>query len=327
VISGKLKLEVKTVSLSRITKAAIDVVAPAAAAKGIRIATHFPSREALVSGDADRMQQAIWNVMANAVKFTGVGGRIDVKIAVTGSMVTVSVRDNGQGISPEFVAHVFDRFRQADSSASRRHGGLGLGLALVQQIVELHGGTITAESAGVDRGACFTLRFPAASKGASARVTRTVPVSGSVRLNGISVLLVDDDADGREMLMTALKDYGASVTTAASADEAFALLSKPGKSPDVLVSDLGLPGTDGYEMIARVRVAARKASRDVPAIAVTGYANPEDRLRALRAGFQVHIAKPINAAMLASNIHQLASRAKKPRRPRSTKRRSVRART
>jgi signal transduction histidine kinase/ActR/RegA family two-component response regulator len=300
VISGKLRLELKTIALEDVVRAAVDVVTPGAAAKNITISTSFDARRPAINGDFDRMQQAIWNLMSNAIKFTEPGGRVDVQITGVNGGVELTVRDTGQGIARDFLPYLFDRFRQADASASRRHGGLGLGLALVRQIVELHGGSVTASSAGVKRGSAFTVRLPLAST----QMTVPTPVVEVVTLKGIHVLIVDDNADGREMLQTALRDYGAVVHVAASTSEAMDLLDHT-LAPDVLISDIGMPDSDGYEFIRRVRTAASSATRLLPAIAVTAYANPEDRIRASVAGYQAHLAKPVDVALVAASIASL----------------------
>lgn len=297
VISGKLRLELKTVAFEDVVRAAIDVVTPAAAAKNITISTSFDKHRPAISGDSDRMQQVVWNLMSNAVKFTEPGGRVDAQISSRGAIVELTVRDTGQGISSEFLPYLFDRFRQADASASRRHGGLGLGLALVRQIVELHGGSVSANSAGENRGSTFVVRLPIASGKLAVAVEPAEPVT----LKGIHVLIVDDNADGREMLMTSLREYGAIVRTAASSAEALAILDSE-KSPDVLISDIGMPETDGYDFIRRVRTAADARTRLLPAIAVTAYADPEDRIRASVAGYQAHLSKPVDAALVAASI-------------------------
>jgi signal transduction histidine kinase/CheY-like chemotaxis protein len=300
VISGKLRLELKTIPLEDVVRAAIDVVTPSAAAKNITISTSFDERRPSINGDFDRIQQAVWNLMSNSVKFTEPGGRVDVQIAGSGDMVELTVRDTGQGIAREFLPYLFDRFRQADASASRRHGGLGLGLALVRQIVELHGGTVTASSGGTNRGSAFVVRLPLASASMAAPAPTTEPVT----LKGIRILIVDDNEDGREMLKTALRDYGAIVDVAASASAAMALLEDR-LTPDVLISDIGMPDADGYEFIRRVRTSPSAATRLLPAIAVTAYADPEDRIRATVAGYQAHLAKPVDAALVAASVASL----------------------
>jgi PAS domain S-box-containing protein len=312
VISGKLRLELKTIAFEDVVRAAIDVVTPAAAAKNIAISTSFDPGRPVINGDFDRMQQAVWNLLSNAVKFTEPGGRVDAQVSSSGAFVDLTVRDTGQGIARDFLPYLFDRFRQADASASRRHGGLGLGLALVRQIAELHGGSVSAVSAGPSLGSTFVVRIPRASGQMEPPVAPTEPVT----LKGIHILIVDDNADGREMLRTALRDYGATVRVAASSAEALVILEeKP--APDVVISDIGMPDSDGYEFIRRVRTSANAATRLLPAIAVTAYANPEDRIRATVAGYQAHLAKPVDAALVASSIAALVSKPRpvpKPRR-------------
>ena len=314
VISGKLRLELKTVAFEDVVRAAIDVVTPGAAAKNLTITTSFDERRPAINGDFDRMQQAVWNLMSNAVKFTEPGGRVDVQITEAGGIVELTVRDTGQGIARDFLPYLFDRFRQADASASRRHGGLGLGLALVRQIVELHGGSVTASSSGVKRGSALTVRLPLASS----QMTMPAPSVEPVTLKGIHVLIVDDNADGREMLQTALRDYGAIVHVAASSSEALDLLNHD-LAPDVLISDIGMPEADGYEFIRRVRTAGKATTRLLPAIAVTAYANPEDRIRATVAGYQAHLSKPVDAALVAASIASLVVAPRRSaRRPRKS---------
>jgi signal transduction histidine kinase/ActR/RegA family two-component response regulator len=300
VISGKLRLELKTIHLEDVVRAAIDVVTPSASAKNITISSSFDERRPAINGDFDRVQQAVWNLMSNSVKFTEPGGRVDVQVSRSGDMVELTVRDTGQGIAREFLPYLFDRFRQADASASRRHGGLGLGLALVRQIVELHGGTVNASSSGTNRGSAFVVRLPIAS----ASMVAPAPAAEPVTLKGIHILIVDDNEDGREMLKTALRDYGAIVDVAAGANEAMALLEDT-LTPDVIISDIGMPDADGYEFIRRVRTASNASTRLLPAIAVTAYADPEDRIRAAVAGYQAHLAKPVDAALVAASVASL----------------------
>jgi len=317
VISGKLRLELKTIPLEDVVRAAIDVVTPSAAAKNITISSSFDDRKPAINGDFDRIQQAVWNLMSNSVKFTEPGGRVDVQIARSGDMAELTVRDTGQGIPREFLPYLFDRFRQADASASRRHGGLGLGLALVRHIVELHGGTVSASSSGTNRGSAFVVRLPIAS----ATMIVPAPATEPVTLKGIRILIVDDNEDGREMLKIALRDYGAIVDVAPGADEAMDILEGP-LTPDVLISDIGMPDADGYDFIRRVRTARSATTRLLPAIAVTAYADPEDRIRATVAGYQAHLAKPVDAALVAASV---ASLVHAPRRtPKPTRKGSAR---
>jgi signal transduction histidine kinase/ActR/RegA family two-component response regulator len=306
VISGKLRLDVKSVEIRPVVQAAIDVVEPSAAAKRITIATHAEPSRLVVNADADRLQQAIWNVMSNAVKFTPSGGRIDVRIEKNNGLVEVTVTDTGQGINPEFMPYVFDRFRQADASPSRRHGGLGLGLSLARQIMELHGGSIGARSDGPNKGAEFCVRLPEADGRGNVAIASRSGTSVST-LRGITVLLVDDSDDGREMLGIALRAYGAEVLAVESTDSAVDMLLHGACRPDVVVSDIGMPGSDGYELIRKVR-ALSLSPRELPAIAVTAYADAEDRLQALAAGYQLHLAKPVDPALVAESIKTLVTR-------------------
>jgi PAS domain S-box-containing protein len=315
VVSGKLSLDVTVLALQEIAQAAIDVVAPGAAAKRITIETKFDAACPPVSGDPERLQQAIWNLMSNAVKFTPRDGRIEVTLSEVDDSVRLSVRDTGEGIDPEFLPYVFDRFRQADSSASRRHGGLGLGLALVQQIVGLHGGSVSAQSAGTGEGATFSITLPAAATDSHAEPPPDRIESGVV-LDGISVLIVDDDADGREMLATSLGGYGADVRAVSSAKDAIDALEIERFMPDVMVSDVGMPTMDGYALIRRIRSSKSPRTRRLAAIAVTAYADAEDRMRALAAGYQEHLPKPLDAALLAASIRRLVvPGGPKPQRP------------
>jgi PAS domain S-box-containing protein len=307
VISGKLRLDVSIVRLEQVVQAAVDVVMPAAQAKDITITTEFDDKLPAVSGDPERLQQAIWNLMSNAVKFTERQGSIEVKVRHIGDSIAITVRDSGQGIGRDFLPYVFDRFRQADASASRRHGGLGLGLALVRQIVELHGGTVTADSAGTSKGSTFEIRLPVTT--AAAQKAFGKPKSNeAVTLKGVAVLIVDDNDDGREMLVASLEDYGARIVAVDSAPAAIAALANDGFVPDVVISDVGMPEIDGYGLIRQIRASLEPRVSQVPAIAVTAYANPEDRIRALVAGFQAHVPKPVDAPTLAQTIRSLASR-------------------
>ena len=308
IISGKLRLNIDTVAITDVAKAAVDVIAPAAAAKQIAVEVWFDDDLPMVSGDGDRLQQVVWNLLSNAVKFTESSGAIRLQIKRDDGKVRLSVRDTGQGISPEFLPYVFDRFRQADSSASRRHGGLGLGLALVRQIAELHGGSVGVESGGVRKGSTFWVSLPAVpALGAHAAIT--APESREpVTLNGVSILVVDDENDARELLVGMLEDYGAEVCAVASAEAAIDALTGDSFNAQVLVSDVGMPGTDGFALLREIRRMPVDRLRNLPAIAVTAYANPDDRVRALVAGYQNHIPKPVDANALALAIAQLVAR-------------------
>ena len=309
VMSGKLKLDLKVIEFEDVVQAAVDVVTPTANAKKIPIETEFHARGSIVNGDPDRLQQAVWNLMSNAVKFTEPGGRVQVRLSGDATEAVLTVRDSGQGIQRDFIPYLFDRFRQADASASRRHGGLGLGLALVRQIAELHGGSVSAESSGPNRGSTFTLRLPRASGQVEIPRSKLSTAIGPNTLTSIAVLVVDDNDDGREMLVTALRGYGARVTSVGTSEEALALLLAASYVPDVLISDVGMPDTDGYELIRRVRTSPNPRTRQIPAIAVTAYANPEDRIRATVAGYHVHLGKPVDPPVVAASIASLLAKA------------------
>ena len=264
-----------------------------------------------VSGDAGRLQQVIWNLLANAIKFTPEGGRVDVFIERSNGHMEVRVVDTGQGISPDFLPHVFERFRQADGATTRRHTGLGLGLAIVRQLVELHGGTVHAASEGVGRGATFTVRLPisageaqggqAAALGERRTAASTAsPMPRLPRLDGLRILVVDDNADGRTLTSLVLTQAGASVKAVASVREALQMLEV--ERPDVLVSDIGLPDEDGYALIRQIRQHEAEHGGFLPAVALTGYARAEDRARILAAGFQAHVPKPVEPVELTAAI-------------------------
>jgi PAS domain S-box-containing protein len=307
IISGKLRLKIDTVSMAEVAQAAVDVVSPGAAAKQVAIEVHFEDDLPQVSGDGERLQQVAWNLLSNAVKFTEPGGRVRLEVVRAGDVIRLTVGDDGQGISPEFLPFVFDRFRQADPSPSRRHGGLGLGLALVRQIVELHGGEVGADSGGDRQGSTFWLTLPAL-RTAGAVASPPLPVAEPVTLKDVSVLIVDDETDARELLVAMLQEYGANVRAVDSADAAFGVLNSSDFDPDVLVSDVGMPETDGFALVRKIRSCVSEKTRKLPAIAVTAYANPEDRVRALVAGYQNHVPKPVDANVLAAAIAKLVVR-------------------
>jgi signal transduction histidine kinase/CheY-like chemotaxis protein len=310
IISGKLRLKIDAVSVADIAQAAVDIIAPGAGAKQVAVEVAIEPDLPMVSGDRERLQQVVWNLMANAMKFTEAGGTIRLEVARVGRDVRLTVRDTGEGIGPDFLPYVFDRFRQADASASRRHGGLGLGLALVRQIVELHGGAVGVDSGGVKQGSTFWVTLPAISGVGSLHALPPEASAEPVTLEGVVVLIVDDETDGRELLVAMLEDYGALVRAVDSADEALRLLGANGGgfAPDVLVSDVGMPETDGYALVRQIRKLPSEKMRKLPAIAVTAYANPEDRVRALVAGYQNHIPKPVDANQLAAAIARLVAR-------------------
>jgi signal transduction histidine kinase len=310
IISGKVRLELVPTELGEVVDAAMEAVSPSADVKGITLHKVSDPSAGSVMGDPNRLQQVVWNLLTNAVKFTSKGGRVDVTVRRVGAQVELVVRDTGRGIDAAFLPHVFDRFRQADASSTRAHGGLGLGLSIVKQIVELHGGTTHAASEGEGRGAVFTVCLPVVTSSFRDRdhpsMERALSFEHTdVDLAGLRVLVVDDEADARELIELALTRCGASVLTAASAEEA---LFKLDRSVDVIVSDIGMPNADGYELIARVRALPFASGGRTPAVALTAFARSEDRTRAMLAGFQLHIAKPIEPRELVVTVGSLAGR-------------------
>ena len=306
IITGNLYLDLHPLEVAPVVENAINVVRPTADAKGIKIETYFDPAPALISGDANRLQQVVWNLLSNAVKFTQSGGRVCVKVRQAGGAVEVSVSDTGQGISKEFLPYVFERFRQADSTTTRQHGGLGLGLAIARHLVEIHGGTIRAESAGIGQGAIFTIRLPLVEATVSAPNVNQKPAPAPQLLSGLNVLLVDDDSDTLKLMETALKRRQANVTAVSSAGEAIQAISQ--RRPDVLVSDIAMPDEDGYGLIEKVRLLENGESQGIPAVAITAYAKDEDRERALSAGFQIYLAKPVELTELISVVARAAKR-------------------
>jgi PAS domain S-box-containing protein len=304
IISGKLQLDVGPVDLVAVIESAVQTIFPAAAAKHIRIQTDLNPKVSQITGDGERLQQVIWNLLSNSVKFTPAGGRIDVRLERIDPHICVTVSDTGKGIRPDFLPYVFDRFRQADASSTRRHGGLGLGLALVKYLVELHGGTVEAFSGGESAGATFTVLLPVRAVSAPMQTEET-PVSARAphkkSLAGVRALVVDDEEDARELVKTVLAQYGADVVAASSTAEAFALVTTApdDKRPDVIVTDLALPEEDGYSLLRRVRNWEREHGFYTPSIALSAYGRSEDRMRALMAGFQMHVAKPVEPSELS----------------------------
>ena len=304
IISGKLRLEVRPVQLVGVIEAAAESVRVAAEAKGITLELDLDARAGLVAGDPERLQQVVWNLLSNAVKFTPEGGHVRTTLARSDGHLVVSVRDDGKGISTEFLPFLFERFRQADSSSTRAHGGLGLGLAIVRHLLELHGGSVWAESAGEGQGAVFTVSLPAiASVSEDVAPLDVQEALEPPSLDGLRVLVVDDDQDTRELVSALLDTSGARVRTAASVAEALQIFER--WPPDVLVSDLGMPEQDGYALIREVRARERGSGR-LPAVALTAYAREEERTKAREAGFQVHVAKPFDPPELLSVIADLA---------------------
>jgi len=268
-----------------------------------------------VPGDPVRMQQVVWNLLSNAIKFTPRGGQVQVRMERVNSHLEIVVSDTGQGIAPAFLPHVFDRFRQADQRTTRQHGGMGLGLAIVRHLVELHGGSVFAASPGEDQGSTFTVRLPILAvyqmEGASGRIhpaarDLTAPVDCPDRLDGLAILVVDDEPDTLELLKAGLTQCGAEVVVAGSVEEAFKAIQA--RIPDVLISDIGMAGEDGYDLIRRLRRSPAEAGGKVPAVALTAYARVEDRLQALRSGYQMHVPKPVELAELVTVISSLVQR-------------------
>jgi len=305
IVAGKIRLEAQRVDLREIIRAALETARPAAEKKGVAIELGFAEdTSAAVTGDPNRLQQVFWNLFSNAVKFTPPGGHVRVSLERDHGDVVVSMTDTGEGISPAFLPHVFERFRQADGTIARRHGGLGLGLAIVRQLVELQGGQVQAHSGGLGHGATFTVRLPAAGVGGEEGGQREQQTRAAIA--GRRVLVVDDDRDAREMVQRLLEECDATVRTAANSAEAFGLLQQ--ERFDLLVSDIGMPGEDGYALIRRVRGMAPAQGGDIPALALTAYARPEDRAQALLAGFQRHATKPVDPRELLALVGSLASR-------------------
>ena len=303
ITSGKLRLEQRPLDLVSVANVAIDSIRHAAEARGVAIERDFESASLPTAGDPDRLQQVIWNLLSNAVKFTPSGGSVTVTLARKGPFDRLTVSDTGIGIEPAFLPNVFDTFRQADASSTRSHGGLGLGLSIVKQLVELHGGTVEAQSAGKDRGATFTVLLPVVSAARAQPRVSAQPVPHG-RLTGTRVLVVDDDADTREMLASVLEAAGARVLAAASADEALGQgLEAP---PDAVVSDIAMPGQDGYDLIRQLHAALGSRAPRVR-IALTAFAGPGDRERAIEAGFQRHISKPFDPLALVALLEQMLS--------------------
>ena len=310
IITGKLRLDFKPVDLRRIIDAALDSVRPAADAKGIQLEVSIAPLASPVLGDADRLQQVIWNLLSNSIKFTSRGGRVEVRLREADANAVIRVSDTGIGIRPDFLPYVFDRFRQAEGSITRTHGGLGLGLSIVRHLIELHGGTAEVESAGEGEGATFTVRLPLRAELAEDPLDNTAVgqslFSKPDLLSGVRVVVVEDEADTRELLVMALQQCGAEVAAYGSAAEALAALDRA--VPDVLLSDIGMPVQDGYDLIHKLRARGPGRGGDVPAAALTAYARAEDRLRALEAGYQTHLAKPVDPSELISTVARLAGR-------------------
>jgi signal transduction histidine kinase/ActR/RegA family two-component response regulator len=310
IVSGKVRLEVRPVEVAQTISAAIDSVRLAAQSKNIRLQMVVDPTAGLVSGDPDRLQQVVWNLLSNAVKFTSPGGLVQIQLRSSNSEVQIVVTDSGQGIRADFLPYVFDRFRQADGAVTRMHKGLGLGLAIVRHLVELHGGSVQAHSNGEGQGASFTVTLPLLT-GWTQSPTKLLDeieanTDSALALSGLRVLAVDDESDARELVATMLIQFGAEVKAAESATEALTIFG--GWSPDVLISDIEMPGLDGYSLIRKVRDLETANGKYIPAIALTAHARAEDHDRALQAGFQIHISKPIAPAELKMIVMGLTGR-------------------
>jgi PAS domain S-box-containing protein len=318
IVSGKIRLDVQPVDLSAVINNAVATVQPAADAKHVRVQAVIDPRSGPVSGDPDRLQQVVWNLLSNAVKFTSKGGRVQVRLERVNSHIEIVVSDTGAGISADFLPLVFERFRQADSGPTRKTGGLGLGLAIVRHIVEMHGGTVRAASAGEGQGATFTVSLPLmivqpvpALKREHPVAERRDPLPGVGDLRGVHVLAVDDEADALGLLRDVLELAGARVTTASSASAALAALGSA--NPDAILADIGMPDMDGHELIRTIRQLPDPDVRDIPAAALTAFARSEDRTRALQSGFEMHLSKPVDPGELVASIATLVRRKRAPR--------------
>lgn len=315
IISGKLRLDIQRVMPSKVIELAIDSVKPAADAKGIRLERILDPNAGPVAADPGRLQQVVWNLLSNAIKFTSKGGRIQVVLARVNSHVELTVSDTGQGIAPQFMPFLFDRFRQADASTTRKYGGLGIGLAITKQLVDLHGGNIQARSDGEGRGASFIVSLPLyIMQGELPEFEREHPQAAAMaalnasrtKLEGVTVLVVDDEQDARDLIKRVLEGCNAKVVTAGSAAEALSILRT--QKPDVLLSDIGMPEVDGYEFLRQVRLMPAENGGKVPAIALTAFARSEDRTRALMSGYQVHVSKPVEPSELLATVASVTGR-------------------
>ena len=311
VITGSLRLNRGPVDLATVINAAADAVRLGADAKGIQLAVILDPAARHLQGDASRLQQVVWNLLSNAIKFTASGGRVEIRLEQAGGQAQITVTDTGEGVAAEFLPFIFDRFRQADSTITRRHGGLGLGLAIVRNLVELHDGSVAAVSAGEGYGASFIVRLPLAETIEGARTDPAAADGSRPALQGAQILVVDDDQDALDMLTVVLTEAGAAVRTAASATEALALLRWI--RPDVLISDLAMPDEDGYSLIRNLRAIERESGRETPAVALTAYVRVQDRARAQAAGFNVFVEKPVDPEELIAVLAGIAeSRTSKP---------------
>jgi signal transduction histidine kinase/CHASE3 domain sensor protein len=315
IISGKLTLNTTETDVADAIASAVESVTPAAQVKGIELSFQQDPSVPRIVADPDRLQQIVWNLLSNAVKFTPQGGRVSVRSERLGADVSIRISDSGEGIRPDALPYIFEPFQQADASTTRRHGGLGLGLAIVKQLVTAHGGSVHAESAGIGHGATFVVQLPTrAAITAVSRSSRPSPASepaqrgiaGAPRLDGLRLLAVDDESDSRAMVMEVLRACGAQVAQAASASEALSMFQR--ERPDVIISDIGMPGEDGYSLIRKIRALPVERGGRTPAVALTAYARSEDAQRAFSAGFQIHLAKPVEPVQLATVVANLGGR-------------------
>jgi signal transduction histidine kinase/CheY-like chemotaxis protein len=313
IVSGQMRLDVRPIEPIRVVASAIESAKPALEAKRIQLEVELDPEAGQVLGDATRVQQIVWNLLSNAAKFTSSGGKVRVQVRRVGTEIQIVVSDTGQGMASEFLPFVFERFRQADGSFTRRHGGLGLGLAIARHLVEIHGGTITAASPGLGQGSVFSVFLPYAGARLSPRLRYGAAASSDFRppsqlavpeLRGIRVLVVDDDDDSRDLVVSILEKCEAITSSASSAEQALSIIEQD--VPDVLVSDIGMPGMDGYELVRAIRALPDVRAQSVPAVAVTAYARAEDKRRALAEGFQLHVAKPIEPAAFATAVARLS---------------------
>jgi CheY-like chemotaxis protein/two-component sensor histidine kinase len=312
IISGKVRLEIQSVDVTAVVRNAIETVAPAADAKQIRVDSFVNPDVVSIAADPDRLQQIMWNLMSNAVKFTPMDGTVQVRVERTDSHVEIAVSDTGIGIKPEFMPHVFERFRQGDGATTRERGGLGLGLAIVRHLVELHGGTVDAASDGEGRGTTFVVRLPIkvvharplTEKRQERALELPQPSRPLTNLHGVRVLVVDDDADALKLLRETLEAVGSAVAVASSGPIALDTIAR--FRPHVLIADIGMPGMDGIELIRRIRQSPDRATREMPAVALTAFARSEDRIASLQNGFQMHLAKPLDPAELVAVAAALA---------------------
>jgi CheY-like chemotaxis protein len=314
IVSGKMRLNVQPVDLPLILHESIETLRPAADAKRIKVQTLIDPQVGPIAGDPDRLRQIVWNLLSNAIKFTPKEGHVQLQLARINSSVEITVSDTGVGIAPDFLPHIFERFRQADSGTARQHAGLGLGLAIVRNLVEMHGGKVSASSDGPGSGATFRVRLPVmiahadtvAEHRVHPRHEASPPLQLLPDLTGTHVLAIDDEPDAVRLLAEILQAAGAVVTTATSAAAALDLVEA--SPPDVIIADLGMPIMDGFELIGRIRQSDHKQVRETPAAALTAYARSEDRARALQRGFEMHLAKPVDPVELVSAVKALARR-------------------